>query len=111
MKHLGYLKTLHLHLHRDEDSDLFLSSDAMYEDYSDPYRIYIDLSRSGGSSLDEAVAEIKALTVDSSTPLGRLLSEARVAAEAYRDENIIEIDLDGLVEALDAFDVARLGEA
>jgi hypothetical protein len=102
MKHLGYLKTLHLHLLQDSDGDLVLSHE---NEYQPGKSIFISFHGDGtGSSLDEAVAEIKSLTAN---PLDRLLAETRKAIEEYRNDDVLELDLDALAAALDHFEAVQ----
>jgi hypothetical protein len=101
MKHLGYLKTLHLHLLQDSDGDLVLSHES---EYQPGQSIFISFDGDGGASLDQAVAEIKAL---SANPLDRLLAETRKAIEEYRNDDVLELDLDALAAALDHFEAVQ----
>jgi hypothetical protein len=101
MKHLGYLNTISLHLLQDRDGDLYLSRDA--EDNGEGLYIAFPAARAGGKTLDDVVAEIKALTED---PTARLVAAVRAAVAHYTDESAFEFDGDPLVAALAEFDAA-----
>lgn len=100
MKHLGYLKTIDLHLLQDGDGDLALSTNAI----GSGALTYIAFPSTGSThDFDAFVAEVKALTED---PTARLVRAVRAAVVAFQDEDTIEVDLHDLADALVDFDAA-----
>lgn len=95
MKHLGYIDSIGLHVFVDADGDVKVSVTPDLED---------GLWVSGnGVTLDDTVAAIKALTAD---PTTRLVAAVRAAVVAYKDPDDIEVNLQDLVDAYEAFEAA-----
>jgi hypothetical protein len=96
MKKLGTL-SVGLDVFRGDDGDIIIQE----EDNASSRKYYLGYP---GDGFEGTLKELAELTkVD---PHERLISAVRAAVASYHDESLLEIDLDPLTDALDAFDAA-----